>query len=64
MKKSYIIPAVEPIRMEVETPLAGSSDMITSAGAVSDVTYGGQSDGTVMPEAKRNFDVWDDDWSK
>ncbi len=64
MKKSYIILAVKPIRMEVETPLAGSSDMITSAGAVSDVTYGGQSDGTVMPEVKRNYDVWDDDWSK
>ena len=49
--------------MATVLPLAGS-DQLTSSGDVTGIKYGGTSDGSVMPEVKRSYDVWDEDWSK
>ena len=64
MTKTYIIPETEQLSMLAERPLAGSSDAITSGGDVTGITYGGKSDGSIQPEVKRGYDVWDDDWNK
>ena len=63
MKKNYIIPQAEQQMMATERPLAGSDDL-KSGGDVNGINFGGVSDGTLMPEVKRGYNVWDDDWSQ
>ena len=60
MKKDYIIPEALPLCVAAERPLA-ASDQLTSSGDVTGIKYGGTSDGSVMPEVKRSYDVWDED---
>lgn len=63
MKKAYIIPETQTLRISVERIMVGSNDIISS-GDVTGIMYGGVTDGSVSPEAKRSYDVWEEDWSK
>ena len=62
MKKNYIVPQINLVKLNTELMIAGSAH---ATGDVADVTYGGVSGGSMSADVKRdNYSVWDDDWSE
>ena len=61
MKKNYIVPQINLVKLNTELMIAGSAH---ATGGV-DITYGGKSEGDMSADVKRdNYSVWNDDWSE
>ena len=59
MKKSYIIPTLQIVKIEQTLPIAGS---LTSAGAT---FYDEDATGAALVKGRtQHYDVWEDDWSE
>ena len=58
MKKSYIIPTLQIVKIEQTQPIAGS---LTTDGAT---FYDDDATGAALVKGRtQHYDVWEDDWS-
>lgn len=59
MKKSYIIPTLQIVKIEQTQPIAGS---LTTYGAT---FYDDEATGEALVKGRtQHYDVWEDDWSE
>lgn len=59
MKKSYIIPTLQIVKIEQTQPIAGS---LTTSGAT---FYDDDATGEALVKGRtQHYDVWEDDWSE
>ena len=58
MKKQYIIPAMQTVKVAQNLPIATSGSLSTSGATF----YDANATGAAMTK-QNNYSVWDDDWS-
>lgn len=62
MKKIYIKPKSDLVRIQVESIIAGSIDTLNTQNV--DLNYGGAGTGTSQPYRIKSKGSWDEDWGK
>ncbi len=62
MKKTYIIPEVYCMNVAAEKMISASGDLMAQPDGTLTGTLG-SSDATSDALSKRNYSVWDEDWS-
>lgn len=61
MKKSYIIPTLQIVKIEQTQPIAGSGSLNTSGATFYDDDATGEA---LVKGRTQHYDVWEDDWSE
>lgn len=61
MKKSYIIPTLQIVKIEQTQPIAGSGSLTTSGATFYDDDATGEA---LVKGRTQHYDVWEDDWSE
>ena len=61
MKKSYIIPTLQIVKIEQTQPIAGSGSLNTSGATFYDDDATGEA---LFKGRTQHYDVWEDDWSE
>ena len=60
MKKLYIIPTLQIVKIEQTQPIAGSGELTTSGATFYDDDATGEA---LVKGRTQHYDVWEDDWS-